>query len=187
MSTISGSNSSTDDRQARPAFSRIASGCRAVRGRVWTRGPGAGRAQEMRRTGESPSTTPTVPTSSSESASEDGTGLPRCAGKTRPAYMTAGSPVRTSTHQETNAPSVRVCEVCRAGSCLITRRPAAGTQCLCTVELHVPLDGSDDRVSLHHECASCRNDRYAEMEDQRKKRVGSALFVSSFSAVPCPS
>jgi hypothetical protein len=50
---------------------------------------------------------------------------------------------RAGDRAETIAPSAPVCEVCRAGSCVITRRRAADNKCLCTVEMYVPMDRSE--------------------------------------------
>jgi hypothetical protein len=152
--------------------------------RPWTRLPGTRPVKEHRLT-EAKRFKESVPTPSPKSHNEDSTRMRKCADKIGGPNTTACTPVRVSTRQENNPPSVAVCEVCRARSCIITRRPVAGGQCLCTIELHVPLDGSDRSVPVHHACASCRNDRFVEAEQQRKRRVRSTQFADSFSAAPC--
>jgi hypothetical protein len=153
---------------------------RSVRG-AWTRLLGAAAPQEEPRGRAERSTSASGPMSSLPSPNEPGARTPTCAGKTGSSNTNACASVRVSKQQGNNAPSVRVCEVCRASCCIITRRPAAGRQCLCTVELHVPLDMSDRSVPLHHECASCRNTRLAEVEQHRKTRIRSSMFGDSFS------
>jgi hypothetical protein len=154
---------------------------RGVRG-AWTKLLGATAPQEERRERQERSTSASGPTSRPPNHNEPGARTPTGAGKTGSSNTNACAPGRVSTEQENNAPSVRVCEVCRANCCIITRRPAAGRQCLCTVELHVPLDMSDRSVPVHHECASCRDARLAETEQQRKTRIRSSLIAASFLA-----
>jgi len=87
--------------------------------------------------------------------------------------------VRLNTQRpNTDAPDVPGCGVCRAGACIITRKHTRGTECLCTVELHVPLDGPLSSVSLRHQCASCMNARFTEIEERRRRRQRSTLFAT---------
>ena len=178
----SGAKRSASASEPIPGLSSGTNGCRTLRG-LWTRLPGARRAPERSLTGLKLPARPGKPVSSLTSRSEDSTGVLRHAGETDALNTTPSDPPRAVTKQGTRTLSLLVCEVCQASSCLITRRPEPGTKCLCTEELHVPLDRSDNTVSLHHECASCTNGRFVEIEHQRKRRVGSALFADAFAPV----
>jgi hypothetical protein len=149
--------------------------------KVWTRVLATAPAQEERRRSAEGFTSASGPPSAHPSDTEPGSRMRTRGDKTRQRDTNSCDGVRVNNRQQ-NTATLPVCEVCSASCCIITRRPPAGSQCLCTVELHVPLDMSDRNVSLYHECASCRNARFAEAEQEREKRARSSLFSSSFSA-----
>jgi hypothetical protein len=140
---------------------------------------GAVRVQEERYTVTNHAPTSGVATLPSGSGSGGKTGVPGSASNTGSPSTGAGDSVKRSIPPESDSPNAPVCELCQAPSCVITRRAPAGRTCLCTLELHVPLDGSGNTAFRLHECASCQTDQYVEMERQRKRRAERGLFAPS--------
>jgi hypothetical protein len=181
LHTTNRTNSSAPPAQADLPPSTVGAGWHTVR-RTWKRLSGARGAQEERRSVTDHSAAASVTTSTSGSRGDGNARVPKStSGTGSPA--SARDPVGRNVRQERNTRTTPVCEVCGTRACVITRKAAAGAQCLCRLELHVPLGSPENGVSRVHECASCTKGRYVEMERQRKRRVESGLFAS-FSVVP---
>jgi hypothetical protein len=150
--------------------------------RVWARLAGSGRGHEGRLSGAKGLTATNGAISTFQGRVQSNPTAPALVGNAGYCDTNDCDWARVTAGSETNAPSLRVCEVCRASSCIITRRCAAENRCLCTVEMHVALDGSGRMVSRRHECAACERGRDAEIERERERRVRSAMFASSFGA-----